>query len=55
MLEPKPVWTPITDPQREQQIIVRGKWREHLPTWERHSGVVWVLKAQSIGKTRCQK
>jgi hypothetical protein len=50
VIDSKPVWTPILDTQTEQQITVRGKWREHLPTWERHNGVVWVLKDDKVGK-----
>jgi len=37
-------WVPITDPVKAAAIVAGGKYREHLPTWTRQNGVVWVLK-----------
>lgn len=31
----KPQTTLISNPAQIEEIIIRGKWREHLPHWER--------------------
>lgn len=44
LTEAKPQTTLISDPAQIEKIIARGKWREHLPHWERLGTSVVLYK-----------